>query len=83
MAGDTTGAAAGRMNDCFAFDETVSRRGTVERGLDPWPVEQFTSLDRFIAADEAAAISPDLKSIVTRNPFWLASFVAQNVPAWR
>lgn len=75
------GAMAGRMIEYRPIDETEANRLRAEQGLDPWLIDQATSIDRFIAAGGAAVVTDCYRQIVGRGPTWFSAFARANASA--
>lgn len=77
------GAALGRSVDYVAVTDEAATASMREAGVDAWSIDMLMSLNRLIAAGHAAAVSPDVQTLLERAPIPFDRFVADYVASWR
>lgn len=76
------GAALGRSIGYVAVPDEAAIASMREAQLDAWSIETVMSLNRAIAAGHAAAVSPDVETLLAQPPRTFEQFVTDHAASW-
>lgn len=77
------GAALGRKVEYVPVTDDAAIESMRAAGADAWSIDTLMSLNRMIAAGEAAAVSTDVQALLGRAPIAFERFVADYAGSWR